>query len=338
MIVRPLIISFVLSLVLFTFVFYKQSYEVIPPEIVCKDCNVILITMTNLRYDHMSSNGYFRPTTPNLDSFAKEGIVFDNAFSHASLTGANRISLYTGLYPFQHGFWGGSASSGRRLPKEIPTILEILKKNGYTTAAFTGSDTGLSNRFDEHQKCNIGAPYKLPPQKRYYGSVIFSEFSCSIPKALDWLKKNSSKKFFMHVQGFDTHCPFSQRGGYTFDKDYKGNIDYSVCFWTFEKSEPILKDGRKYYLVYSEKQGVQQKFLLGEEDISHLIALYDESIKFADEKTGLLLNGIEDMGLNKKTIIVFTSEHGEIFGKHGLFMRGGGTFYDDVLHVPLIIG
>jgi len=323
------------------FLFTKQRQPVYP-QALCKDCNVILITMTNLRFDHMSSNGYFRPTTPSLDKFAQESIVFDNAFSQASWTLPASFSLYTSLYPFQHGIM--NRYDGSTLSPSTPTLMDVLNKNGYKTSAFTGGFDynpvfGHTSRFASYQECAGG---KLPEYPRQVGMAPsrYGGFDCAIPLALDWLSKNASQKFFLHVQGFDLHCPFyNSKGGRIYDKDYKGTIDFSVCLNTFEKTEPEIKNGKKYYPVFSEKGGIQP-FLLSEEDHNHLIALYDESIAFADQEIVKLLSKIKELGLDNKTIIVFTSEHGEMYGKHGRFMRGGplrGTFYDDVLHIPLII-
>lgn len=347
-IVRSLIILFALSLLVFTVVFYKKSKS-LPSELICKDCNVILITMTNLRFDHMSMNGYTRPTTPNLDKLAKESLVLDNAFSHASWTLPAGISIYTGLYPYQHGIM--NRYDGSKLSPNISTLVDILNSNGYKTAAFTGGfdykkEFGLTSRFSYYKKC-VREPkvYYLSTQNGQKQKVVdeitaYGEFDCTIPDAVSWLQTNQHSKFFLHVQSYDVHCPFSQKGGYTFDKNYKGNIDYASCLWTFDRSEPVIKNGKTYYPVYSPKIGIKNRVLLGEEDIFHLIALYDESILSADEKIGLLLRKVRDIGLSDKTIIIFTSEHGDMFGKHGRFMRGGplrGMFYDDVLHIPLII-
>ncbi len=313
----------------------------------CRDCNIILITMTNLRFDHMSANGYSRLTTPNLDTFGKESLIFDNAFSHSSWTLPESISIYTGLYPYQHGIM--NRYDGSTLSSAIPTLIDVLNKNGYKTAAFTGGfdynpKFGLTDRFSEYQECTKGAQQpSLSGQNVPMVSVgpsQYGEFNCSIPKATEWLKANYQSKFFLHVQGYDAHCPFSQKGGYTFDKNYKGNIDYSSCLWTFDKSEPIMQNGELKYPVYSSNTGTSKSILLGKEDISHLVALYDESIVSADKQIGDFLGTIKDLGLNDKTIIMFTSEHGDMFGKNGRFMRGGplrGTFYDDVIHVPLMI-
>ena len=344
-IVGFVIILFALSLLALILVFYKKSKAPIPSEAICQDCNVILITMTNLRYDHMSSNGYFRPTTPNLDAFAKESLVFDNAFAHSSWTLPEGISIYTGFYPYQHGIM--NRYDGSKLASNIPTLIDILNSNGYKTAAFTGGfdynpEFGLTNRFLEYQECAKGQTASYPRQRGPRGSSTseYGEFNCTIPSALDWLKINSNNKFFLHIQGFDAHCPFSQKGGYIFDNDYTGSIDYSECLWTFDRTKPIIKNGKTLYPVYSAKTGTSSAVLLGEKDIDHLAAVYDEAIRFADEKIGLFLREVRDIGLSENTIIIFTSEHGDMFGKHGRFMRGGplrGTFYDDVLHIPLII-
>ncbi len=299
----------------------------------CKDCNVILITFTNLRYDHLSANGYFRPTTPNLDAFAKESLVFDNAFGHSSWTLPEAISIFTSLYPYKHGIM--NRDNGSTLSGNTPTLIDILSGSGYTTAGFTGGFDyepafGLTNRFGEYQECTEGEEQILG-----YGKI-----SCTMPKALEWIKNHLDKKFFVHIQGYDTHCPFSQQGGYMYDEDYKGTVDYSNCLWTFNKSEPETIDGKPYYSVYSPTTKGKASVLLGEEDINHLIALYDESITLSDKLFGSFIEEIKKLGLEDNTIIIFTSEHGDMFGKHGRFMRGGplrGTFYDDVLHIPLMI-
>ena len=304
----------------------------------CKDCNVILITLTNLRYDHLSQNGYFRPTTPVLDALAEESLVFDNTFSHSSWTLPEGISIYTSLYPYQHGVmdrYGGGV-----LPQDTLTLVDVMNDNGYTTSAFTGGFDydpvfGLTNRFGEFELCKRGGDGGEGQEVQRYG-----ELTCTIPRAVEWLKNNFSTKFFMHVQGFDAHCPFSQEGGYMYDKDYGGTVDYSKCLWTFGRSEPQTIDGKTYYPVYSPRSEGKASILLGEEDVNHLIALYDESITVSDKLIGSFLEEIEKLGLNDNTIIIFTSEHGDMFGKHGRFMRGGplrGTFYDDVLHVPFFI-
>lgn len=298
-----------------------------------------MITLTNLRYDHMSGNGYTRLTTPNLDAFGETSLVFDNTFSHSSWTLPEGISLFTSQYPYQHGIM--NRFDGSTLSKNTPSIIDVLGRNGYKTAGFTGGFDydprfGLSSRFGEYEDCtNEGTE-----EGAFLTTLGYGKLGCTIPKAIAWIKNNSNSKFFVHIQGYDTHCPFSQRGGKTYEKDYAGDIDFSNCLWTFGKTDPIIKNGQKYYPVYSSKTGIKDKILLSEADVNHLSALYDESITDSDVLIGSFLNGIKEIGLEDNTIVIFTSEHGDMFGKYGIFMRGGplrGTFYDDVLHVPLII-
>lgn len=320
--------KFILFIILISFVIMLLKNLKEDNELLCKDCNVILITMTNLRYDHMSSNGYFRPTTPNLDTLANEALVFDNAFSHSPWTLPEAISIYTSLYPFEHGVM--ERYHGSFLSKKAPTLIDVLKKNGFLTAAFTAKVDyqpafGLTDRFDYHNPDH-------------------GKLSRSTPLALDWLKKNSSHKFFLHIQGFEAHCPYSQKGGKTYDPNYKGNIDYSFCLVTYDKTDPKIINGKTYYTVFLLGRNLFPKTtppqaLISDEDIEHLIAIYDEAITDADSAIGKFLSEVKTLGLWDKTIIIFTSEHGEIFGKHGKFMRAvlKGTFYDDLLHIPLII-
>jgi len=336
-----LILLFVASIFLFT----KQKQPSYP-QALCKDCNVIFITMTNLRYDHMSSNGYFRPTTPNLDKLAKESLIFDNAFSHSSWTLPEAISIYTSLYPYQHGVM--SRHDGSQLPKDFLTLVDILNKHEYDTVAFTGGfdyspEYGLINRFSKYVECSEEARRvdgTLVGFRSGVGSKLYGGFSCTIAKALGWIKNSVGGKFFMHVQGYDAHCPFSHEGGDMYDPNYLGTVDFSDCLWTYDSAETTVKEGKTYYEVFSAKGTNEKKVLLSEDDIEHLVALYDESITVADREIGRFIDSLKSLGFYDKTIIVFTSEHGDMFGKKARFMRGGprrGTFYDDVLHVPLMI-
>ena len=308
----------------------------------CKDCSVILISVTNLRYDHVSSNGYFRPTTPSLDALAAESLVFSNTFAQASWTLPGGISMFTGLYPFSHGVM--NRTPGTRLPDKTRTLIDLLNQKGYRTAAFTGGfdydpHWGLTSRFSHYEECkNTLSPAGGPPGPDYYG-----EFRCAVPKALEWLEGVRDKKFFLFLQSFDAHCPFGQDKGELYDTDYKGTVDFGRCLLTFEKTQPDVKDGLPYYSIkFQPKPGAAftGTAVLGPEDVRHLIALYDEDVTFADKEIGRFLKQVKALGLEEKTIIIVTSEHGDMFGKHGRFMRGGpvrGTLYDDVIHVPLMI-
>jgi arylsulfatase A-like enzyme len=303
----------------------------------CKDCNVIIISITNLRNDHLGYNGYFRDTSPNIDKLAANSLIFENTFSHASWTLPAGISFFTSLYPFTHKImdrWTGQTV----LDDATATLPEILEENGYLTVAFTGGfdysgKYGLISRFN----------YSSYPEVDPIPNQRYGNFEDNLQSAIKWLETHREEKFLLFFQGFNAHCPFAYpTENKVFDQDYNGSIDYSDCLWTFEKVEPIVIKNKTYYNVktsYSQDNGYGS-VRLSERDIEHMVALYDGEIQLVDNMLNQFFDEIIKLGLEKDTIIILFSEHGDLFGEHGRFMRGGplrGTFYDEVLHVPLII-
>ena len=97
--------------------------------------NIIIISIDTLRADHMGCYGYGRDTTPGLDAFSREGVVFDHAYTQASSTLPAHSSLFTSTYPDMHGVINTKDS----LPSELTTLAQLLLKKGYDTAAFVNA-------------------------------------------------------------------------------------------------------------------------------------------------------------------------------------------------------
>src|SRR5687767_13787313 len=96
--------------------------------------NLIFVSLTNTRFDHLGMYGYSRNTSTNIDAFARKGIVFEEMFSHASWTLPVAISLFTSQYPFTHGMMYREEATP--LPASTVTFVDLLKKEGYLTGAF----------------------------------------------------------------------------------------------------------------------------------------------------------------------------------------------------------
>lgn len=298
-------------------------------DLECKDCNLIIISLSNISAEHMSLYGYERLTSPNLDKWAKDAIVFKNAFTHASWTLPVAVSLFSSLYPYTHQVTDRYVNN--ILDKNIKTLPEILKDNGYKTAAFTGgldysSGFGHIRGFEE---------FKQPKNLNIWPTDI-AGFSSSLEKASKWLNNNSGDKFFLFLHGYDAHCPFDPpkkfKGVFSNAEGKNITIDNTICLRGYKNSED------ENYEAYYFKKG-QQKVVLTQDDIDYLKDLYDEEILSVDEIVSNFLNNLDKKILDK-TIIVIFSDHGEMFAKHGRFGRAGttrGTLYDDVLHIPLII-
>ncbi|MBL9167279.1 MAG: sulfatase [Verrucomicrobiales bacterium] len=306
--------------------------------------NIVLISATNTRADHLGVYGYARPTSPHLDAFARQGIVMRQAFTHASWTLPVAVSLFTSQYPFTHGLM--NRDENPVLPPSVPTFVDVLKAAGYTTAAFVG-DRDYSIRYGHTAR--FDTVFDAVTDHEQQDWKTYGVFGQTLPPARKWLEANHQSPFCLLIQGYDTHCPFASPAEHKqFDSSYRGDIDFTQCYWTFEPTKPIRKRSPSglYQDVYVLKSkpgkaaGEDYEVMFYPEDVRHMIALYDGEIANVDRMLGGLFDDLERLGLAKNTIVVFYSDHGDMFGKHGRFMRGGplrGTFYDDVLHIPLLI-
>ncbi len=189
-----------------------------------KRLNLILITIDTLRADRVSvySEKFLR--TPNIDSIAKKGLIFKRAFSDVPLTLPSHTTILTGLTPLGHGVHD---NMGFRVNEDIETIAEVLKREGYNTAAVVSSFPldkrfGLSQGFDYYDD--------------YYGTrneneIFFPERKAesSIDIAVNWLSKNIENKFFLWLHLFDPHQPYAPPEEYRkrFKNDlYSGEVKY----------------------------------------------------------------------------------------------------------------
>lgn len=270
--------------------------------------NVILISIDTLRADHLGCYGYQRETTPFLDRFSKNAILFENCISPASWTLPAHVSLFTGLYSSSHaviddGFGALPSMLPSSIPEDLKTLPEILTKNGYNTRAVVthlyvsdqfGFDRGFSSFLYKQD-------YKAEEVTR---------------QALQWVNALSDQPFFLFLHYFDCHDPYTPPPPFTsmFDPDYSGYINGD--------------------LQWLEKFGTSAE--ISTRDLEHLIALYDGEIRYVDAALETLIQSISDKNLMDNTIIIITSDHGEEFKEHGS-LRHGATLFDEVIKVPLLV-
>ncbi|MCI0616989.1 sulfatase-like hydrolase/transferase [bacterium] len=189
--------------------------------------NVVLITIDTLRADRLGCYGYKSAHTPNIDKIAAEGVMFRNAISHVPLTRPSHASIFTGLFPFQHGIHDNIAPP---LDAKISTLSEAFRKNGYRTAAFVSSfvinsQSGLQRGFDFYED-------KFDPQKQptdfalnleKRAGEVFTEFQ-------NWKSTSSKNPFFVWLHFYDPHFPYAPLPPYskTFaERPYDGEIAYT---------------------------------------------------------------------------------------------------------------
>lgn len=286
-----------------------------------KDRNVVLVSFDALQAAHVGSLGNPRKVTPTLDAVAAQGFSFSHCYSVASWTVPASMTWFTGVYPSEHRMTNKFAiyqppvtkiARLKDLAPNLVTLADIMKQNGYITGGFTGN-AGVSGGFGYEQGFDI---YYFEPQK-------FGSLDHSVPKALDWLKANPGKKFFVFLHGYDCHGQLSPAGGYDYrfvDKNYDHRYTGSE-----QEQERLREEGLE-----------KGQLALRDEDVRFWRAIYDEKINRADEIFKQFLHGLDALGLTDNTLLVLTSDHGTEFYEHRRFDHGF-TLYDEQLHVPLII-
>jgi len=282
--------------------------------------NVILVCFDALQAAHTSCLGYFRKTTPTIDEFAAEGFLFTQAVAQASWTVPSHMSWFTSMYPSEHKVVNKYSTYTEKekvltdlskLSPQVTTLTEVLKKNGYTTGGFTG-DAGVSAKF------GFGKGFDV-----YVDDKKFAGMDHSVPPAIQWLRENKDKKFFMFLHGYDSHGQYDPPNGFTrrfVDFEYKGP----------------LKGGKEEQGRFREEGLEKGSIQLTAEDVRFWRALYDEKINDADRRFKEFVEELKRLGLLGKTIIIITSDHGTEFYEHKRFDHGF-SLYEELIHVPLVV-
>ncbi len=165
---------------------------------------VILITVDTLRADRLECYGYRKIKTPNINRLASEGIRFANAIAQVPLTLPSHCSILTGTFPIFHGV---RDQAGFYLPEKRTTLAQVLKAQGFATAAFVSafvldSRFGLNRGFDRYDETMDSHGVSPTPQLERRGDRTLSQ-------ALAWMEKSGSAKFFVWLHFYDPHAPYT---------------------------------------------------------------------------------------------------------------------------------
>jgi len=169
--------------------------------------NLVLITLDSTRADRMGFLGAKPGITPNLDRLAGESLVFEHAFAQAPSTVVSHATILSGAYPQSTGM----SEIGGTLPASLPYLPDILKAQGYKTAAFAGSialdpRTGLAQGFDRgFQTYDAGFRPALPGDAR--PPVTDRRGDQVVARTLAWLAHNAQGPFFLWIHINDPHAP-----------------------------------------------------------------------------------------------------------------------------------
>lgn len=298
--------------------------------------NVILITPDQMGADYMHTYGYSFADTPNIDQLASEGTVFTRMYAGAPWTTPSFGIIFTGLFPTVHGMTlppyegcGPSISqpltdgkvpavpTNLLLSPNKPILPEMLKTHGMITAADNSncwSIWDIVHRGWDSFKFFPG--YQLPVAGHPGSSSFYLTAPHTTAWAVQWLKEHHDQRFFFWIHYMEPHAPFNEPPEYDRFKELE--------------ADPNFPDNAQLH---------QSAKLHNMDAIRRMQELYAGKILYVDHYIGQLLTTIRALGLDKNTIIILTSDHGQLLYSHPEDFNTADhrSLYNADLHVPLMI-
>lgn len=314
-----------------------------------KPTNMIVFLTDNHNREFMGVSGHPTVKTPVLDKLAAEGTRFTNAYCASPLCCPSRAAIATGRYPHQTGYWDNALA----YDGNVPTWHHRVRDAGYKTAAIgklhfrsEEDDNGFSEEIDvmhivEAKGALItllrasqdGIP-RRESHKAIYADSTVGEADYQIydrrisSNAIEWLQQHADQEqpWVLLVSFPSPHPPFKVPQRF-WDMYPLEEVPMPVQWMPSERPEhPAVE-----YLAWMNH--LQDGF--SEEYIRRVIAGYCGLISHTDEQVGLVLDEVNKLGLNENTQIIYTSDHGEAAGHHGIL--GKANHYEHGIGVPFIM-
>ncbi len=272
--------------------------------------NVVLLTIDTLRKDVLGCYGSQLNLTPNLDELAGKSIVYTNHISAGPYTQASFPAILTSSYFLEFG-------EPKKLSDRRTVVSEVIRQGGFTTAAFHSNPYisayfGWNRGWDEFYD---SMKEEVSPLVPYIKGNVVSQ------KAADWLegytKSGNYKPFFLWVHYMDVHEPYIP------ERKYIEKVDSSI-----DLTPQQMMDLFKEVLLPRDSSNPEKVELLKK--------LYQSHIVEVDDYAGRFFGILEQLGLQKDTILIVTTDHGDEFAEHG-GLSHDGKFYSELINVPLMI-
>lgn len=262
--------------------------------------NVLVISFDALRAGHLGVYGYPRRTSPNIDAFAQQALVFDDAWSAAPATPTSFAAAFTGKLPPE-------VFRGWQL-QETRTLAAAFAEAGYATGFFSANvQLVTSRRFDtgfDNYQLVVG---EQDPES---GAYRIGEDDEVLAAAVTWLHTQAEQPTFAWVHFLTPHSPYRARAGadHLLDPAYEG---------------PFKETTGGRFEVTSDA------------DLARVRDLYDAGIFYGDQLFQRLIDVVAADGLLPRTVVVVTADHGEELNDHGVLQHE--QLFEEVVRIPLIV-
>jgi len=317
--------------------------------------NVVIIVVDALRARNLGCYGYSKNTSPNIDSLAREGVLFEQAYCCSNCTDPSLTAMLSGKYPISSGI----VNHGARVTEEeiqefhgkrIALLSEMLQSRGFSTLAvdwlgrwhgrgytcycapWDGGTRGFLWRTGRRL-----SRVRLRMLQQLSGLVVPGWWGRELGKfpdadarkvcdrAVELISASGGRRFLLLVHFWDTHSRYNPPRRFAEAMKVGCGQGRSQRFDEIlgQIGDPKWRD----YIRYCVK---------GAADVDDVIARYDGAIAYVDHEIGRLVDALRQNGLLEKTLIVLTSDHGESLADHGIYFTHHGL-YEETIHVPLIL-
>jgi len=322
--------------------------------------NILLIMTDQQRFDSLPCYGAQAIKTPNFDRITGQGVVFEHCYCNAPVCTPSRASLLTGKSVMGHGVY----RLYDLLPKTEVLFPKRLQESGYQTALvgklhvssinFEAYHRSLNDGFDVYEWCEEPSIFLDSPlnayakwlkeqdpefyQKLKAGARTVKHIPAHLhmthwatERTMEFIRSaDRSKPFFCLMSLFDPHNPYDQ-----YPLEMEKLVDKSKL------PEPVYTpqelSNKPYGIREESAHGYMGSFSkYTSEELRQMRTGYFAEIGFIDQELGRLLNLLDQMQIANNTLILFTSDHGDMLGDHRLLVKGA-YFYDPCTRVPLLM-
>ena len=299
--------------------------------------HLILVTVDTLRRDHLGCYGYPRATSPALDRFATESILFERAVASMATTLPSHLSILTGQYAHEHGYYANRDAAARpyEASRECLSIAVTLRNAGWRTAAFisgapVSSRTGLDAGF-EH--------FDDPGRTRLAEETMEA--------ALTWLDEHANERptdpFFCWIHLWDPHEPNEPLEPWASMFTADASIDRLLTERSIDPTRlpDVFSEGAECERLFSERattiegRATDGASAIELDDLRDLVDRYDAEVRYVDDAFGALLAKLDEHGFARDAIVAFTSDHGQSLGENDWL--GHGRITNSTIFVPLVV-
>lgn len=308
--------------------------------------DVLFVVLDSARIDRLSTYGHDRQTTPALDELAEGATVFENAYTPAPWTLPSHCSMFTGLFPSEHGVTNGFTDRNFALQDDVPILTELLSERGYRTAGFSnnpwvGALSGLTRGFDEFVEWDLEI-------SRSGRSGIHNRRDRAYSKGHELLGHAARQPHVLLKRRFFTARLVDRARRWL---DRPARVPTFTFLNLMEAHSPYYPPKRAFRILGLEPPNPLEArllnvrllaYVMGKQDLSpaqreRVLEFYDASLRYQDAKLEELVSLLETRSLFDDTLIVVCADHGKTLGDVDRDAVPPHYLRNSNVNVPLIV-